>query len=59
MNTVEHLFTHLLILAFLEGKLAEQVRPFADKPDDLSSIPRTHKGKRRTNYSKLYFDLYT
>lgn len=33
------------------GKMAQQVKPFATKPDDLGSISVTH-GRKRTECSK-------
>lgn len=37
--------------------MAEQVKAFASKLEDLSSIPRTHMVDERTNFYKLFSDL--
>lgn len=38
--------------------MSQQVEELAAKLEDLSSIPRTHVGKRRTDSSMLSFDLH-
>lgn len=35
------------------------VKAFAAKPDDLSSVPRTHTVKERTSSRRLSVDLHT
>lgn len=39
--------------------MAEQVKAFASKPEDLSSIPRIYMVEKRTNFHKLFSDPYT
>lgn len=39
--------------------MAQWLKAFATKPDDLCSIPGAHMGKEKTIFCKLSFDIYS